>query len=152
LGVNVELPATVSGPVQTMFSLVNESGQSLTGGKKTLPQPPAGQPYLYTFALPAPDGQYRLRITAADASGRVGSAEQRIDASLRRAGRWLVSDLFTGWSAADGVHRFLALDRLPDGAVMLHASLELYPDTPAPAPELAVRFSLAPVDARTPGV
>ena len=78
LGVTVQLPSDVAGPVTLMFSLVDDTGKPVTGGagRKELPQPASGQGYRFQFALPlATSGHLTLRVAAADANGHVGKTE-----------------------------------------------------------------------------
>jgi len=149
LGVNLQIPSDVSGPVTTLFSLVDETGKTIAGaaGRKQLTPPAAGQDYRFSFSLPlAAAGRYSLRVSAADANGKVGSTEQRIDAQLARIGIFSASGMLLGWSAADGVQKLLALDSLPIDAANLQASIELYPDDAAGmATDLTVRFSLTKI-------
>ena len=87
LGVNLQMPGSVAGPVATMFSLLDETGKSIQAGRRDLP-PGNGNEYSFAFALAlTTPGKYTLRISAADATGRVGSAEQRVDATLARIGK-----------------------------------------------------------------
>ena len=143
ISVDGQLPADVAGPVTTMFSLVDEAGQSLKAGRRVLPPPAAGADYRFSFPLPVAPGRYTLRMSAADANGRVGSTEQRIDARLQRIGVFSASGLLAGWSGADGVQKLLALDMLPDGAASLHTSIELYAgDAAGMATDISVKFAL----------
>ncbi len=76
LGVTVQMPADVAGPVLVMFSLVDAAGRSVQAGRKALSKPAGDQDYHFQFALPvAAAGTYHLRVAAADANGRVGRAE-----------------------------------------------------------------------------
>lgn len=76
LGVSVQMPSNVAGPVTLMFSLVDEAGKSVQAGRKELAKTAAGQDYRFAFALPVTTpGNYSLRVAAADANRRVGRAE-----------------------------------------------------------------------------
>lgn len=150
VGVNVEMPADVAGPVTTMFSLVDGAGASVKAGRATLPQPAAGQPYFFAFPLSVPAGKYTLRVASADANGRVGSTEQVVGAELRRFGNFTTSQILIGWTSPSG-ERLLALDALPEGIKTLHASIEIYPDDAAAmATDIAVRFELSKIGDKTP--
>jgi VWFA-related protein len=150
VGVNVEMPADVAGPVTTMFSLVDAAGASIRAGRTTLQQPPAAQPYFFAFPLSVPAGKYTLRVASADAKGHVGSAEQAVGAELKRFGNLTVSQILIGWTSPSG-ERLLALDALPAGIDTLHASIEVYPDDAAAmATDIAVKFELTKIGDKTP--
>jgi VWFA-related protein len=79
VGVTVQIPASVAGPVTVMFSLIDEAGKSVQAGRKELSTPVAGDNYRFQFALPiAVPGRYKLRVAAADADGRIGRTEQEV--------------------------------------------------------------------------
>lgn len=149
LGVNLQIPDDVAGPVMTMFSLTDSAGKAIPGaaGRKELSKPATGQDYRFSFSLPlAAAGGYSLRVSAADANGRVGSTEQRINAEFSKVGIFSASSMLIGWSAADGVQKLLALDTLPPDAASMQVSIELYPDDAASmATDIAVRFSLTKI-------
>jgi VWFA-related protein len=143
LGVNVQVPASVEGPLVTMYGLVNEAGQVTQAGRRDVPAPKPGEDYQLAFPVQVEPGKYRLRFVVADAKNNIGSVEHNVTAGLAHFGPFSVSDLFTTWASADGQQRFLALERLPAGAETIAASLELYPDNAAgPAPPIVVRFTL----------
>ena len=144
LGVNVQVPSSVQGPLVAMYGLVNEAGK-ITAGRCDVPAPNPGEDYQLAFPVPIETGRYRLRFVVADAKGNIGSVEHGVTAGLAHFGSFSVSDLFTMWSGADHQPRFLALERLPEGATTIGASLELYPDS-TNAPDVVVRFTLT-----TPG-
>ena len=149
VGVNVEMPADVAGPVTTMFSLVDAAGASVKAGRTTLPQPAPGQPYFFAFPLSVPAGQYTLRVASADAKGRVGSAEQSVGAELKRLGNFTASQILIGWTSPSG-ERLLALDAVPAGISTLHASIEIYPDDAAAmATDIAVHFEFSKIGDKT---
>ena len=85
----------------------------------------------------------------ADAAGNIGSVETRVDATLKKLGRFAVSELFLTWSGADPTPRFLALETIPADATTLRVALELYPDAAAAEAEVSVRFELVPVGGST---
>jgi VWFA-related protein len=143
LGVNVQVPASVQGPLVAMYGLVNDAGEIKQAGRRDVPAPTAGEDYQLAFPVPIEPGKFRLRFVVADAKGNIGSVEHGVTAGLAHFGAFSVSDLFTMWAGADRQPRFLALERLPEGAMTVGASLELYPDNAAgPVPEVVVRFSL----------
>lgn len=146
LGVSVQVPADTAGPVMTMFTLVDEAGNSVpaASGRKEL-RAAAGQEYRFSFPLVVASGKYSLRVVAADANGRVGSAEAAVNATLGRIGSYASSQMLLGWSAADGAQRLLAFDTLPSEATTLEASIEMY-DVSTQASDLSVRFALAKAD------
>jgi hypothetical protein len=141
LGVNVQVPSSVQGPLVAMYGLVNEAGQITQAGRRDVPLPNPGEDYLLAFPVPIETGKYRLRFVVADAKNNIGSVEHGVTAGLAHFGSFSVSDLFTMWAGADHQPRFLALERLPEGAMTLGASLELYPDG-TNAPDVVVRFTL----------
>lgn len=149
LGVNLQIPPDVPGPVTMMFSLMDEAGKPLPGlaGRKQLTPPAPGQDYRFSFALPlAAAGRYSMRVSAADANGKVGATEQRVDAQLGKIGAFSASSMLIGWSAADGVQKLLALDTLPPEAANMQVSLELYPDDAAGmATDVAVNLSITKI-------
>jgi hypothetical protein len=141
LGVNVQVPSSVQGPLVAMYGLVNEAGEIKEAGRRDVPAPNPGEDYQLAFPVPIETGKYRLRFVVADAKGNIGSVEHGVTAGLAHFGAFSVSDLFTVWAGADHQPRFLALERLPEGATTIGASLELYPDN-ANAPDVIVRFTL----------
>ncbi len=153
LGVDVQVPSLVQAPLVAMFALVDESGKIVQEGRKQVPPAAAGSPAQdYQLALPVPlaPGTYRLRFAVADVAGNIGSVEQPIKATLPHFGRCTVSELFTTWSGADDVSRFLALETLPDSAETLRMSIEIYPDDPGAALDVIVKLALIPAGASDP--
>ncbi len=150
LGVNVQVPSSVQGPLVAMYGLVNDTGQIANAGRRDVPAPASGEDYQLAFPVPIESGKYRLRFVVADAQGNIGSVEHSVTAGLAHFGAFSVSDLFTMWAGADHQPRFLALERLPSGATTIGASLELYPDDPSGAvPDVTVRFEVLPVGNET---
>jgi VWFA-related protein len=146
IGVEGQIPAEVAGPVTTMFSLVDEAGQSVKAGRIVLPAPAAGSDYRFSVPFAVKPGVYAIRVSAADADGRIGSTEQKVVAGLGRISVFSASGMLLGWSGADDVKKLLALDTLPPGAKSLQASLELYADDQAGmATDIAVRFSIGKI-------
>jgi VWFA-related protein len=139
--VNVSVPASVPGPLQGMFALVDSSGH-VQAGKWTATAADDG-PYRVTVPIRADRGRYVLRVAAADATGAVGSAESPVEADLNVMGSFTSSDLLTWWADAGGQRKLLTLEAVPSGVTTLHASIELYPTTPEAAP--TVLFRIAPL-------
>jgi hypothetical protein len=132
LGANVEVPASVPGPLTVMFGLVDAKGK-LRMAKNTLAAPAAGGNYRLSLSLPVPAGSYRLRFGIADANGKVGSLDLAVAGQLNRLGPLLASDILAAWSEPDGQSQFLALGKVPATASALQMALEF-----AQAPGAAV--------------
>lgn len=141
-GVNVEVPGTAPGPLLAMYSLLGSDGHLVASGRQSVPAVANGEEYRFAFAMPIGPSRYQLRFAVADSNGNVGSVERTITGTLTHFDTVSVSDLFASWSGGDGVQHFLALERLPAAATVLHVSLELYPDHPASARDLGVRLDL----------
>ena len=139
---NLEVPASAPGPLTVMFGLVDTTGKLRTG-QKAVEAPTNGGDYRVSLSLPAAPGNYRLRFGVADANGHVGSIDVPLRAQLARVGPFLVSDVMTSWSGADGKSQFLALEEVPAAATALQTFLELYapPDAPLPS-DVRVDWSL----------
>lgn len=146
LGLNVQVPSVIPGPVAMMFGVLDSTGAFVQAGKVPLAQPASGADHVISVPVSIPEGTYRLRISAVDADGNVGSLEQPLAATLATLGPFKVSELFTSWSGSDNTSHFLALERLPDSATILSSSLELYaPNAAALAGDVTVHFALARV-------
>jgi hypothetical protein len=142
LAVNVMIPASATGPLMTMFGLVDESG-AMKSGRKAVAAPLDGGAYRLAFSLPVSPGIYRLRFAVADAAGSVGSLETVVAARLATMGPFHVSDLLTSWTGADGTPQFLGIEDLPAAARTINAILELYPGVGTSAStEVQVRLGL----------
>jgi hypothetical protein len=134
-----------------MYALLDEADKIAQSGRREVAVPPNDESYQLAFPVPIDAGQYRLRFAVADAKGGIGGVEQTVVAGLRKFGSLGVSDLLTVWTAADGQQRFLALERLPDSATTIGASLELYPDdTTHPPTDVIVEFALLKLGSQTP--
>ena len=144
LGVSVQVPSAVPGPLVAMFALIDEAGQVVRNGRAQMTASGDANDYYLSLPVPLTSGRFKLRVVVADANGNIGGVEQPVAASLAQLGHFMASDLFTGWAADDGVTRFLALEALPERATTLQASLELYADGPAAASEVTVRFEIVP--------
>ena len=144
LGATLRAPAATAAPLMLFFALIDAQGAIVNEGRQTVARAVPGDDFWATFALPAEPGRYRLRVAAADREGHIGAAEQPVTAELTRIGRIATSDILATWTAADASPRFLALDALPRTATGLRVTLELYPDDPAAAETMRVRFSVIP--------
>jgi VWFA-related protein len=133
LGANVEVPASVPGPLTVMFGLVDAKGK-LRMAKNTLAAPAGGGDYRLSLSLPVPAGSYRLRFGIADATGKVGSIDVAVAGQLNRLGPLLASDILTAWSGPEGKSQFLALGKVPATATGLEMGLELRQASGAAAP------------------
>jgi len=147
LAVNVMIPASATGPLTTMFGLVDESG-AMKSGRKVVAAPLDGGAYRLAFALPVSPGSYKLRFAVADATGAVGSVETAVAARLATMGPFQVSDLLTSWTGADGTPQFLGIEDLPAGVKTINAILELYPAVGANAAARDARPSPEDVQVR----
>lgn len=152
LGIGMEVPSSVKGPLTMTFGLVDEVG-GLRQGSRPLPVPPAGSNYRLTFPMPVAPGKYSLRFAVTDATGSVGSLETPIDAKLAVMGTLNASDVLTWWTDSTGKAQFLALDEIPAGVANLGAGIELYPQPGTSFPEdVTVRMSLVPAGKTEPVV
>jgi hypothetical protein len=149
VAVRIEIPATVKGPLTTMFGLVDEAG-SVRSGKQTIGAPP-GDAYELTFSVPVAPGRYRLRFAVADAEGTVGAVESIVTAQLTAMGPLTASDLLLSTIDGKGQERPApAIDTLPAAATALHASLELYPA--GALPDVLVKIALAGAGQSSPEI
>ncbi len=126
IDVTITIAGTPKAPVATMFGLVDASGAIRTSSR-TLTEPDGGR-YLLTFSVPVDPGAYKLRFAAADAAGAVGSIESPVDATLTKMGPLLASGL--------------TIEPLPGSARTIVATIELYADPAAPAPDVLVKMAL----------
>ena len=144
LGVGLDVPASVAGPLTMTFGLVSEKGE-LRSGKRQLVAPADTSNYRLTFPLPVAPGKYQLRFAISDATGSVGSIDVPVDAHLATLGTLTASDVLTWWTDASGRAQFLALDEVPAGVTALGAGIELYPAPGAAFPaDVKVKMSLIP--------
>ena len=141
LGVNIEVPASVPGPLRVVFAAVDDKGKSRTG-RQTVSAQASGGNYRLSFSIPAPSGSYRLRVGIADADGQVGSLDVPVAAQLNRQGPFRTSDILAAWTGADGKPQFLSLGNVPPAATSLLMGLELEPAQDA-APPSDVRVTWA---------
>lgn len=145
LGIGVDVPSSVPGPLTMAFGLISEKGEMRSGRR---PLEPSGDKsdYRLTFPLPVPPGKYRLRFGITDATGSVGSIDVPVDAHLTSIGTLNVSDVLTWWTDAAGKAQFLALDEVPAGVTSLGAGIELYPQPGTAFPSnVSVKMSLIPL-------
>lgn len=124
LGVNIEVPASVPGPLKLLFAAIDDNGKSLTG-RHTLSAQAAGGNHRLSFSIPVPSGSYRLRVGVADADGQVGSLDLPVAAQLGRVGPFRISDILAAWTGAGGKPQFLSLGNVPSAATSLLLGLEL---------------------------
>ena len=126
VGVRIEIPSTVKGPLTAMFGLVNEAG-AIRSGKHTIDAASGGS-YAIAFSVPVAPGRYRLRFVVADAEGAVGAVESAVAAHLAAMGPLIASDLLLSTIDGKGEEQAApAMEMLPATAKTLNASLELYP-------------------------
>lgn len=126
LAVDLAVPASVVAPLDVAFAIVDADGRTVKAGTGTVPDERPTGDHRFTFALPLAAGEYRVRVAVTDADGRVGGVEHAVSLRLRPVGRFLASDLQTGWIDREGLRRFLGLSRLPEAAVAADIGLELY--------------------------
>jgi hypothetical protein len=126
IDVAIVVSTTTTGPIETMFGLVN-AGKVRTSDK-TLEAPDPDGRYRLSFSIPVAPGAYRLRFAAADAAGAVGAIETPVDATLTRMGPIQTSGL--------------SLTTLAGSPRTLVAALELYPPADAPAADLIVKMAI----------
>jgi VWFA-related protein len=138
--VNVDVPAATPGPLATMFAMMNSAGTIVFSGRKDVPAS-TNDDYRVLVPVPLEDGDYRLRVAVADATGNIGSVDEPVAAHLHKIGPFMASDLLTTFSAADDVPHFLGLEMLPPNAATVYTSLELYAD--AFPSDVTVRMSVA---------
>jgi VWFA-related protein len=129
VGVHVEVPGSVPGPLRAMFALVNEAGLVVRLGEADIPT--GTDRHQTSFPLAMTPGAYRLRFGVADRNGSIGSVERALAARLTPMGGWLTSDLQSSWVDGAGSRRFLALEEVPEGAREVGVSLEFYASDPA---------------------
>jgi VWFA-related protein len=142
LGVNVEVPAGVPGPLTVLFAAVDDKGNSRTG-KHTLSAQPNGANYRLSFSVPMPSGSYRLRVGIADADGQVGGLDVPVVAQLTRVGPFRVSDILTAWIGPDKRPQFLSLGKIPFAASSLLMGIEVVPDIGgAPPSDVRVTWTI----------
>lgn len=130
LGLGLEVPASVKGPLKITLGLVDQKG-GLKQGSRTLPVPPPNENYAMTLPMLVDPGMYGLRVAVTDASGNVGSLEMNVEARLpamgaARMSAFSASDILTWWTDGAGNSQLLALDDVPAGLESLGAGLELY--------------------------
>ena len=149
LGVNIEVPAGVPGPLRVLFAAVDDKGKSRTG-RQTVSAQASGGNYRLSFSIPVPSGSYRLRVGVADADGQVGSLDVPVAAQLNRQGPFRTSDILAAWTAADGRPQFLSLGNVPAAATSLLMGLELAPaQDAAPLSEVRVAWAIVTESGQT---
>jgi VWFA-related protein len=151
LAVDLAVPDSVLAPLEVAFAVVNEQGRTVKSGGGTMNDAPRDGEYRFTFALPLQPGRYDVRVAVSDPDGRVGGVEHPVTLELRQMGRFLASDLQTGWIDQQGTRRFLGLTRLPAAAVAADVGIELYPaDETPPAGAVAIRIDVTEVGRTAP--
>jgi hypothetical protein len=146
LGIGMEVPASVAGPLTATFGLIDKDG-ALKQGSRAMPVPPKGSDYRLTFPMPVARGPYHVRFAVADANGSVGSIDTEVDATLVPLAGAEASDVLTWWVDTAGRAQFLALDTIPAGVTSLGAGLEIYPLAGQAFPEnVRVTMSLTPAN------
>jgi hypothetical protein len=146
IGVGLEVPASVKGPLTMKLGLVDQKGM-LKQGTRTLPVPPANANYSLTMPIRVDPGIYSLRVAVTDVAGNVGSLETNVDASLPSmatggTSTLTASDLLTWWTDKSGNGQLLALDNVRADVASLGAGLELYPGAGSTLPaDLSVTIS-----------
>lgn len=149
LMVEVEIPASVSGPLVTMFGMVDRQG-GMNSGRRELSATTDGSPISTSFVVPMVPGQYRFRLAAIDAAGAMGSTEVPISAALAEMGPFLASDLLTAWVDTTGQGHFFASNTLPAGATSLRTTLELYATSVAPVEGVSAQWEITRVGETEP--
>jgi len=150
LGVGIEVPSSVTGPLSVTIGVMDADG-GLKQGTRVVPVPGGNADYRLTVPMPVALGKYRVRLAVQDAGGAVGSVETPVDAELTAMGALTASDLLTWWKDAAGHPQFLALDDVPPGINNLNAGLELYRVSGASAPaDLKVTLALFAFGAAQP--
>jgi hypothetical protein len=152
VGVRIQIPSTVKGPLTAMFGLVDDAGAIRTA-KKTI-DAPSGAGYAIAFSIPVAPGRYRLRLVVADAAGAVGALESIVKAQLTTMGPFTASDLLLSTIDAKGQEQVApALEALPAAAKTVNASLELYPVAGAARPgDVLVKLALVAAGQQQPEI
>lgn len=148
VGVAASIPGSVTGPLTTVFGLLDSKG-ILKSSKRTVPVTSGGGDYSLSFTVPVTQGGYQLRFAAADSRGNVGAVALPINATLKTFDGMEASDVLTWTQGTDGRMRLLVLDELPPDVGSITAMIELYPPTATPPPAVGVRFVLLDSSDRT---
>jgi len=142
VGVNVEVPPSVKGPLTMQFGLRDAVGP-VSNGRKVIETRGEDGAYRFSFSMPVVPASYKLRFAVADAEGNLGSVETSFSARLRTLGPFTSSDVLTWFTDSKGASTFLALDDMPLNLTTLNASIELYAAAGATPPaDLVVMFTL----------
>jgi hypothetical protein len=137
---NVRLSDDQAGPLKAMFALLSTGGEVVSSGTLTMAERRGTPGFRAAFHVPVLPGRYQLRFAVADATGRLGAAQQEVTARLKRMGSYYVGDLVLAWTGVDSQLQYLELDELPSVAVMLRPMLELYAGSAEPKPVPHVRL------------
>jgi hypothetical protein len=152
VSVSVAVPASVKGPLATVFGLVDERGAVRTG-RQVEQAPAGGGDYTMTFLVPVAPGAYRFRFAAADAAGAIGSIEWPVSVKLATLGPFTASDVLTWYMDPAGKGQLFALEEIPPGVTTLNVSLELYlPEGASPPEDVKVNWTLVPGGQEKPAV
>jgi VWFA-related protein len=143
--VSAAAPASVKGPVEMMYGLVDEAGQMVVSGQNRLAEV-SGRDYRLLFPIRTRMGHYRLRVVASDGDRHIGSLETPVSASLPQVGGYATSDLLTAVLEPDGATKPVGPDAIPGDAQSLIVQLELYPAASADPPIPHVQFQLLRAD------
>jgi VWFA-related protein len=151
IGATVEIPASAEAPLMVTYGLLDQAGR-VQIGRETIANAPTTDSYRLSLSLPVAQGNYRLRFAVADASGRIGSLDAAVVATLPVLGALTTSDVVLSWSNATTKPRFLALSEVPTAATSLQGYLELYAATDRPAPaDVRVRWTVIGPTGPRPG-
>lgn len=146
VNLDVDVPASIPGPLQMVFGLVDDAN-GVRSTKKAIDPPAGGGDYRVQLSVPVAMGRYRVRLAVAGADGEVGSVETRVQAELRPMGPFEASDLMMAWAPSTGQAQFIALAQLPATAMHLIGQLELYPTAGVAIPaDVRVRVTIATPD------
>lgn len=144
VGIHVQVPGEVSGPLFGLFGIVDQSGKMIMSGRKEWAAPEPGADYRAAIPVVLADGQYRVRFIASDARGNIGAVEQPVAVTLPAKGSFATSDLLVSTADPDGAAHVLTRAQLPASMKSLHVALEVYRNTPsASMDDLTIRFSMA---------
>lgn len=130
LGVGLEVPSAVKGPLTVTVGLIDQKGL-LKKGTRRMPVPADAGDYTLNLPLIVAPGLYGLRVAVSDADGNVGSIETNVEARLAPVNDTTVaalttSDVLTWITDSKGNAQLLAMDNVPSGCQSLGAGLELY--------------------------
>lgn len=149
INAEVVIPAQISAPVTVMFGLVGRGGFERSG-RKVVPAGGGNATNRLTFAVPASPAEYILRVSVADADGRIGSVSLPILARLVEMASIQASNLIASWLNESGQAQFFGTAELPTKAGAVGGLIELYPLGPVLPIGMKVRFQLLGAGASRP--